>query len=394
MKQQLSEVKGFLNQLETSGLTYNDMVEDFGLTKWGARKVGEHEAVQVEERVGNHAKLFYTENTDQLRSFTVPVQERGADHEEERRQTREAKQTVTNKANTYLAELEAEVKNTETPETRFQQPSHTSDGYTAIIHETDPHFSAEVTNRFGDTVYNTEIAKQQTEEAFYWYLKKLSGEGLDRLDNVVLLLGGDLVEGEDIYDGQPHNIENGLKQQIDAARKTYYRQIKRLRKATGVPVKVVCVSGNHGDLGKESGANADDIIYSMIEDMINLSQVEDVKFVYSERSDYNTFTFRSHQGYLTHGENRKEHLGTASGKRDWLAIKDETGFDAAWRGHYHMQKREPVNGAPVIMTNSRKPGDDYTESIATFGSPGIALYISTDEQPVAKTYTQNLDLKR
>jgi len=69
-------------------------------------------------------------------------------------------------------------------------------------------------------------------------------------------------------------------------------------------------------------------------------------------------------------------------------MKDQYGFDAAWRGHYHVQKREDVSGAPVYMTNSRKPGDDYTDTLATFGETGNAIYFATDDEPVSEVKTQ------
>lgn len=380
----------FLTDLKTSGLTYNEMIEQYGLTRWGSRKVGKHEDIDVEDVAGNHEKIFCL-NRDQhdLESLKVPVKEEETNYEEQRRNTQATKQTITNKTNKYLTQLEETVKNTSTPVAEYHL-ERSDTGYTAIIHETDPHFSAYVKDEKGDVKYNTFKAVQQTSKAFAWYRDRIAAKGFEDLDNIILLLGGDLLEGEDIYEGQSHKIEETLENQIESARNTYFQEIKHLKEVLDVPVKVVCVSGNHGDLGKTSGANADDIIYSMLEDMINLSDLENIKFIRSDRSDYTTFNYRNHKGYLTHGENRKEHIGTASGKRDWLSIKDKFGFDAAWRGHYHMQKRETVNGAPVFMTNSRKPGDDYTDTIAVFGEPGNAIYFATDEEPVETVKTQKV----
>jgi len=383
----------FLRQLKTSGLTYEEMMQDYGLTRWGARKIGQHEDVD-EEEAGNHEKLFALNRDDHnLGGLKVPVQEDEVQHEEQRRNTPATKQTITNKASKYLTKLEEEVKNTETRQTSYEQPEYEENGYTAIIHETDSHFSAYVKNRKGDVIYDTETAANQTKKAFSWYSQQMATKSLQKLDNVVLLLGGDLLEGEDIYEGQAHKIDDTLEKQITAARNTYFEEISYLKTVANVPIKVVCVSGNHADLGTSSGANADDIIYSMLEDMVNLSDLENVKFVRSDRSDYTTFNYRNHVGYLTHGENRKEHIGTASGKRDWLGIKDEFGFDAAWRGHYHMQKRETVNGAPVFMTNSRKPGDDYTDTITAFGGAGNSIYFATDEEAVEEVRTETVTYK-
>jgi len=393
-------------ELESSGLTYDEIMSKYGITRWGSRKIGDHPDT-TSERGEDYEKIIKAENmTDSLVNMAVPMQDPEPNHEEQQRQDLQTKQSATKKAGTYLKQLEEQVKNTETPDTEYSEPDYSDKGVTAIIHETDSHFSAHVKNRHGEVVYNTETAWKATNLAFSWYVdqifQKVGAENLggtingskvdDFLDEVVLLLGGDILEGEGIYETQSYKIDDTLENQITAARKCYFENIRHLKESLGVPIKVVCVSGNHGDLkipGSSSGANADDIIYSSLEDMIDLSDLEDIKFVKSNRSDYTLFNYRGWKGYLTHGENRSNHIGTSSPQSDWLAIKDKFGFDAAWRGHYHNQKRENVNGAPVFMTNSRKPGDDYTDKIATFGATGNAIYFATDDEPVADVRTQS-----
>jgi len=376
-----------IDRLEKSGLTYKEMMDNYDVTRWGARKIGDHPDVKA-ETAGNKEKIYFLdEYSDDLANMKVPVQSEEVNHEEKTRTTTSAKQTITNEANTYLRGLEKEVKNTETPETPYEEPEHTGSGMTAIIHETDSHFSAHVKDRRGNTIYDTETARKATQDAFNFYFGQLMKHA-GRVENIVLLLGGDLVEGENIYEGQAHKVEDKLDKQIRAARKTYFKEIKELKKIMQVPMKIVCVSGNHGDLPVSSSSNADDLIYSQLEDMIDISDLENIKFVRTDRSDGVTFNYRGWKGYLCHGENRSNHIGTSSPQSDWLAMKDQYGFDAAWRGHYHNQKIENINGAPVVMTNSRKPGDDYTDKLAVFGKTGNAIYFATDEEPLAEIKTE------
>jgi len=379
-----------IKDLETRGLTYKDMMNEYGLTRWGARKLGDHKNVS-EDKSGNHEKLFYIENdeaSDDLLNTKLPVQSDEPNSEEVTRSTSSLKQTITNNANMYLRKLEKEVKSTETPETDYKEPDYYEEGVTAIIHETDPHFSAHVKNREGETIYDTETADQATQDAFNWYYEQMLDYSY-AIDEIILLLGGDLVEGENIYEGQAHKVQDRLDKQIEKARKRYFQEIKRLRHIWDAPIKIVCVSGNHGDLPVASSSNADDIIYSQLEDMINISEIQDVKFVKAVRSDGVTFNYRGWKGYLTHGEHYSTHIGTSSPQSDWYATKDQLGFDAAWRGHYHQQKQEDVGGAPVFMTNSRKPGDDYTDKISVYGETGNAIYFATDEEPVKSVRRQS-----
>jgi len=125
MKRKVADLPSqFLTDLKTSGLTYEEMMESYGVTRWGARKIGMHDDVD-EEEAGNHEKIFAL-NRDQhsLGALKVPVQEEEVNHETETRSTEQAKQTFTNKANTYLKELEKQVKNTETPETSYEEPDY------------------------------------------------------------------------------------------------------------------------------------------------------------------------------------------------------------------------------------------------------------------------------
>lgn len=393
----------FYTKLQNGGLTYKEMMDDYNLTRWGARTVGDHEAVKC-EKAGNKEKIFSLKKVDgknvtlaetikDFKNLKVPTQADEPNEEEVRRSTTSAKQTITNNANKYLRQLEREVKNTETPETEYEEPEYKEDGVTAIIHETDPHFSAHVKDRQGNTTYDTITAKSSTHDAFFWYREQIIesiGYGNEEmLDEIVLLLGGDLVEGENIYEGQAHKVEDKLDEQIRIARRTYFEEIRRLRAVFATtPLKIVCVSGNHGDLPVTSSSNADDIIYSQLEDMVDISDLNDVKFVRANRSDGVCFNYRGWKGYLTHGEHYRPHIGTSSPQSDWYATKDQLGFDAAWRGHYHNQKQENVGGAPVFMTNSRKPGDDYTDKISVYGVTGNSIYFATDDEPVSEVKTE------
>lgn len=380
MKQSVREFPdGLIQDLKGEGLTHQEMIDRYGLTRHAARKVANHHEIRSTNHGKETIQFLERENPKDFLSLKLPVRGEEFVHEEQLREDRDSKQKQTKDANLYLRNLEQQIKNSETPETSYSRPSRSE--LTAIIHETDPHISAEVTDRHGKTIFDTDRAMDATLKAFDFYIRQINERDVDE---VVLLLGGDLVEGEDIFDGQAHQIDQTLEDQIKSSRSVYFESIKRLRNRTELPVKIVCVSGNHGDLGVTSNLNADDLIYSSLEDMIDISDLTDVKFVRSDRSDYTIFNFRDYKGYLTHGENRLNHIGTSSPQSDWLGIKDEFGFDLAFRGHYHTQKIESVNGTPIIMTNSRKPGDDYTDKIATFGKTGNAIYFADDEEPLAE----------
>ena len=136
-------------------------------------------------------------------------------------------------------------------------------------------------------------------------------------------------------------------------------------------------------------ASFDDLVYHVLHQAVNMhlnqQEGEDSHRVRVKRSDTAvgmTFPLRTHTGYVSHGQHLKRHVGTASGQRDALSIVDEYGADVIFRGHFHMPKVEDVNGTPVVMTNSIKPGGMYEDEIKAFGDPGYAFYTATDEKPV------------
>jgi len=390
-KKKLSNISGLRDALQEDKLSYKELMEIYNLTRWGARKLREQPEINVERGPRGKALLSTNRSAESLASIKVPVQADEPHHETVKRKDSDSKQSITRNATKYLRDLERQVKNSDAPDIDYTEPEYSDYGVTAIIHETDSHFSAHVKDMHGDTVYNSDIARRSLHQAIDFYIEELKMEQRE-IEDIVLLFGGDFIEGEGIYEGQAHKVDEQLDKQIETARGAYFYMIRSLRDVMpDTPIKVVCVSGNHGDLkipGSNSGANADDILYSQVEDMVAVSDIDNVKFVRSDRSDYTVFNFRGWKGYLTHGENRSNHIGTSSPQSDWLALKDRFGFDAAWRGHYHCQKKEDVNGAPVYMTNSRKPADDYTDQIAAFGNTGNAIYFSTDEQPVEKVVTE------
>lgn len=295
------------------------------------------------------------------------------------------KAAITRKARKYLATLEYELKETlnesEAPvaEEIVQRPDATD----MVIHRTDDHFGELVTNQYGDELFNTEIAANRVEKIFEETvaIKERREDAGETFDTANLLLGGDIITNDDLYDGQAHEIDCDLNEQLDIAGDVYIDAIKQLSDAFP-SVRVVCQPGNHGRLSQGSPANADTILYSMLDKVVRESDINNVTFLKSDRSYYINFSLRNWNAHLRHGHDSSlEHIGTSAGKQRWLTWLVDHQFDVAYRGHYHLLKEEPVAGIPVHMGGSLLPQTEFEESHALSGRAGAAVHGATDEHP-------------
>jgi predicted phosphodiesterase len=280
-----------------------------------------------------------------------------------------------------LSEQVQKVKNN-TSENEVKPVAFHSDNQSLVLHRGDDHFGAVVEDELGNEVFNSEIAQQRVIECFDFALETARRRDVE-FDEVVLLLGGDLVTNEAIFDKQAFEIDETVDEQITRATSVYISQILRLSKEFNF-VKVVCQHGNHGFFegsNQSEGANADDIIYNQL-DLMCRNQ-ENVEFVMSERPNFTNFKVRGHEAHLRHGTHMKPAIGGSRPERDWRGLLHSHGFDIAYRGHYHNHRVENVMGVPVVMNGSIMPGGDYEEKQSLFGKPVNFVHGVTKENPFA-----------
>lgn len=302
------------------------------------------------------------------------------------------KSAITRKARKILSELEHQLRqDLERMEPAATEvPSDLGDG-DLILHRTDDHFGEEITAPGGEVIYDSPTTELRVREYFEQAREFLAEQRLIGRDVDVahLLLGGDIVTNESIYEGQAHDIDENLHQQIDRASEVYLQEIRKLSEEVST-VQVVCQAGNHGELrapNSSAAANADDILYMMLDKMVRESDVDNVTFVTSDSPYFTNFTVRDYNGHLRHGHDASlEHIGTSAGKQRWESWRGRHDFDVAFRGHYHMYKEEPIgDGIPVHMGGTPAPISDFEESRAINGAPKSAVHLATDTSPTEYT---------
>jgi hypothetical protein len=214
----------------------------------------------------------------------------------------------------------------------------------------------------------------------------------------VLMLGGDQVEGIDIFVGQSWELDGHLFDQLFNASSIMEKLVRTLA-ANFETVRVVCEFGNHGRIGRygvnPKGDNVDRMAYKITQD-----RTSDLKTVSWQMSDdwYQHFTIGNYRVLLVHGDEIKSYSGTplfAIIKRvsAWAAGIVPT-FDDCYMGHWHNPLSVTLgNGNRAFITGSPESGNVYAaEHLAAQARPSQRLhFIDPERGRVASEYLVWLD---
>jgi len=186
-----------------------------------------------------------------------------------------------------------------------------------------------------------------------------------KLDRCVLILGGDMVEGEGIFASQPYEIEIGAMQQsVQSAPQAFARAIRTLASAFN-HVDIRCVVGNHGRLGLIMGpthplTNWDRVCYEVTQMLVQ--DLKNVDFKISA-------DFWWHEDVLGHGQlvvhgDQIQGSGTdgplARAAMGWIDSM-EYKWEILWMGHFHNPRYMAVNKRIVIVNGTTESSNLYAK---------------------------------
>lgn len=203
----------------------------------------------------------------------------------------------------------------------------------------------------------------------------------DDMQEFVLMLAGDMLEGENIYETQAHHLEMPAIDQVQVAVDTFWNLALKLRNTFNVPVRIVTCPGNHGRVSKIASekTNWDNIIYQTLGYLVAVSLERDISIDVNFEA-FVTFPVQDKVGMLFH--HGTKHLGTPamqSKVAGWIYTKQ---FDFMCHGHWHHWEVGTQFGK-LVMKNGSLPGDDdLSERMGVFDPPRQGWLLVRRGQPI------------
>lgn len=252
-------------------------------------------------------------------------------------------------------------------------------GESLVILLTDLHFGAITKDENGNYIYNLNIASNRAKSLTEQILGLTKGHiaKSTKISHIAVLMAGDMIDGEGIFEGQSYTIEEAPHKQVMAAFKAVAGILEAL-KTLDLSIDAYCVKGNHGSIFKGSSGHWDLMLYFMLKTFTS-----GVNYHISE-GDYINAVIQGWRYNIRHiGIGQVE---TAAGRAKvggWSAIHDA---DVIVSGHLHHFSINENVGQLNIMGGALKGGDDFSESLAKGSAPSQLIWGCTPKHKISFLY--------
>lgn len=200
------------------------------------------------------------------------------------------------------------------------------------------------------------------------------------IDEIVVTLVGDLVEGEDIYAGQANDLDCPVIMQVETATKSIWKMLSVFTKLFGKPVKVYSVPGNHGRMSKTASGltNWDNQICNNLALMSGMSDL-DIQ-VEQNLNAFKRFRVKDKVGLLYHhGVKHTSTPATRDKVGGWVMSKE---FDFLIHGHWHEWHVGNWLGRMVVGNGCMCGPDDLAERMGKEDYARQAYFLVTPGKPL------------
>lgn len=281
----------------------------------------------------------------------------------------------------FLAQLVAE---THLRVSQFPKPiiaPSDPDKEAAVLILSDHHFGKQVLNDKQQVLYNRDVARYRVGELLPSRTIKLLTKYLNpaQIDEVHILIVGDIVDGHGIYVGQELNQDvHSFVDQVADATSCIWNLVSQIRNVGhNWPVHIRGVRGNHGRQHK----------YAMLENNFDYLVLQNLKMLahYEGKDmvdvDYGSEEYYNHviKGWnILMRHEAPEQPETPARKAKFAGWQDIHDFDIMCYGHKHHPANTVYTDKPLFMNGSPVGMDDLAEKMATFAKPSQTLFgIST-----------------
>ncbi len=281
----------------------------------------------------------------------------------------------------FLAQLVAE---THLRVSQFPKPiiaPSDPDKEAAVLILSDHHFGKQVLNDRGEVLYNRDVAKYRVGELLPSRTIKLLTKYLNpnQIDEVHILMVGDIVDGHGVYVGQELNQDvHSFVDQVADATSCVWNLVSQIRNSGhDWPVHIRGVRGNHGRQHKYAMLenNFDYLVLQNLKMLAHYEGKDMVDVDYGSEEYYN-HVIKGHNVLMRH--EAPEQPETPARKAKFAGWQDIHDFDIMCYGHKHHPANTVYTDKPLFMNGSPVGMDDLAEKMATFAKPSQTLFgIST-----------------
>jgi calcineurin-like phosphoesterase family protein len=249
----------------------------------------------------------------------------------------------------------------------------TTGGASLVIVLSDNHFGKKTSD------FNLEVAKQRVLSIPQSIIDAHGHH--ERVDEVVLVLAGDEVEGEDIYSNQNGSLECPVIYQAKAACEAYWELALSLHETFGCKVRIVTCPGNHGRMSKtaDTRSNWDNVVYMMLGLLAQQNPELEIE-VDLNFDEFALFEVKGKLGCAYHYGTK--HLGTPAMTQKMAGWVLSKGIDFLVHGHWHHWGVETYLGRPMMHNGCMCGPDDLAEKMAVEEPPRQGYFFVERDKPI------------
>lgn len=261
--------------------------------------------------------------------------------------------------------------------------------------------------------YNSEVCKRRIEYLAERTIRIARFHRTARpINKLHVWLLGDMVEGELIFPGQPHQIDASLYRQVMKYAPEILTDYLRLCLTEFDEIKVLGVVGNHGAIGGRSRremhpeTNSDGFLYELMRMRFeNEPRISwHIPEAYSEGSWYIVDHIGNYNCLLVHGDQIRGHstfpyYGVHKKVLGWRALAADPNFpmedfrDVAM-GHWHTPANIYINGMTIRFNGTTESFNSWAQmQMASMGEPSQKLmFVHPEKGRVTAEYNIQLQL--
>ena len=201
------------------------------------------------------------------------------------------------------------------------------------------------------------------------------------IDEVVVVLAGDMIEGEDIYATQNSHIECSVFEQTQICSQSIWETLLLFRQLFKCRVRVETCPGNHGRMSKTANekSNWDNVVYHTLRVIAGLHGDDEI-VINANFSNFMTFQVKDKVGMGYH--KGVKHDGTPATQLKIAGWDKAKRFDFMVHGHWHRWHIGNWMGRMVIGNGCMCGPDDLAEEIASEDDARQGYFFVTPGKPL------------